>query len=85
MAHTKKRDEIEQAKFKAKSATRGLVTIAFNLVKHDILNEMIPAIDDAVDEALANGESWELDVHALVDNVERAVRAAGTLAIGGGE
>ena len=66
MARTTRRDKVEQEKHKAKKLSRSLIRLKFSLIADDVLNDLIPDIDDAVDKALTEGTEWSLDVQALV-------------------
>ena len=74
MARTTRRDPIDQAKHKAKKTTRTLIRLQMSLIADDILNQLVPDIDDAVDSALAEGTSWQFDINELVAGVETRVR-----------
>lgn len=74
MARTTRRDDAEQEKHKAKKVARTLTRLKFSLVADDILNELIPDIDDAVDLAIADGTDWSFDVQKLVlDSLDAAL------------
>ena len=66
MARTNRRDFIENEKHKAKKLVRTLVRTKFSMMAEDILNDVIPDIDDAVDKSLADGTQWELDIPGLI-------------------
>lgn len=68
MARTARRDNIEQEKAKAKKVARTLVRLRFSLMADDVLNDMIPTIDDAVDAALASGKPWRFEVEELIQS-----------------
>lgn len=66
MARTTRRDHIDQEKHKAKKTARSLIRLKYSLIADDLLNDLIPDIDDAVDHALAEGKSWSFDVQTLI-------------------
>ena len=66
MARTTRRDPVDQEKHKAKKTARSLIRLKYSLIADDLLNDLIPDIDDAVDHALAEGKAWDFDVTALI-------------------
>lgn len=66
MARTIRRDTVEQEKHKAKKTARALIRLKYSLIADDLLNDLIPDIDNAVDKALAEGTSWDFDVRTLI-------------------
>jgi hypothetical protein len=68
MANTVRKDDVELQKFKAKKLARSLIRMKFSLMAEDVLNEYIPAIDDAVQDALDTGSDWVFEVRALIDD-----------------
>lgn len=63
---TRRRSDVEQELFKAKKAARSLIRLKYSLQADDELNGLIPDIEDAVHDALADGRDWQLDVRQLV-------------------
>ena len=66
MSRTRRRDAIEQEKHKAKKVARSMIRLQHSLMADDVLNQMIPGIDDAVDLALSEGRAWQPDVAGLI-------------------
>jgi hypothetical protein len=68
MARTTRRDGADQEKHKAKKVARTLTRLKFSLMADDLLNDLIPDIDDAVDLAIAESRDWSFDVAKLIED-----------------
>lgn len=56
----KRKDELDMALFKATKVARTAIRLKHSLAADDELNDVVPALREAIEEAYANGEGYEL-------------------------
>lgn len=61
----KRKDDRELAIHEAKKLARSAIRLKYSILAERELNETLPRIEDEIDQAFANGDSFSLDIPTL--------------------
>lgn len=71
----RQRVDIEQEKFKLLKAIRTNIRLKHSLLADDEVNEILPQVEQEIDDAIAAGVPYHFDVDRILNGDRKALKA----------